>query len=103
MIFREIDYGRVSVGYFNGNEKLLVHGSKEDNQGVLLAWERTMKEISDRLWVCVEYQGSKSSYGALNLGFSWKCADNVYLLCGYDIYNDRDLANTFTIQTDIDF
>jgi len=95
--------GRFSVGYFAGNDKLLVHGGKEDADGVLLAWERTMTEISDRLWVCVEYQGSKSAYGTLNLGFSWKFADNVSAIFGYDIYNDRDLANTFTLQVDIDF
>jgi hypothetical protein len=62
-----------------------------------------MTEISDKLWVAVDYQGSRSSYGALNLGFSWKFADNTSAIFGYDIYNDRDLANTYTVQVDIDF
>lgn len=101
--FKGFDLGRFSAGYFSGNSKLLVHGSKKDNDGALIAWERTMKEISDKLWVCVEYQGSRSSYGTLNLGFSWKFADNVAVLVGYDIANDPDLANTVSIQTDIDF
>ncbi|MEK7849945.1 MAG: hypothetical protein AAB213_03950 [Candidatus Omnitrophota bacterium] len=98
-----INLGRLSAGYFAGNNKLLVHGGKKDNDGVLLAWERVMSEISDKLWLCVEYQGSRSSYGAMNYGASWKFADNVSVIFGYQIYNDVNLANTFTIQTDIDF
>ena len=62
-----------------------------------------MTEISDKLWVAVDYQGTKSSYGTLNLGFSYKFSDNTSLLAGYDIFNNRDLANTYTVQVDIDF
>ncbi len=98
-----VNLGRLSAGYFVGNNKLLVHGGKKDNAGALLAWERVMTEISDKLWLCVEYQGSRSSYGAMNYGASWKFADNVSVIFGYQIYNDVDLSNTFTIQTDIDF
>jgi hypothetical protein len=98
------DLGRFSVGGFVGNDKLLLTGTGQDDaSGVLVAWERVMKEISDKLWVCVEYQGTKSAYGALNFGFSWKFADNVSAIFGYDIYNNVDLANTFTVQVDIDF
>ena len=95
--------GKFSAGYFAGNKKLLLHGSKIDNEGVLLAWERVMSEISDKLWVAVEYQSSRSAYGAMNYGASWKFADNVSVIFGYQVYNDVNLANTFTIQTDIDF
>lgn len=95
--------GRFSAGYFRGSSKLLLHSGKKDNAGALLCWERTMSEISDKLWLAVDYQGSKSSYGALNLGFSWKFTDNVSMIFGYDIYNDRDLADTCTVQLDIDF
>lgn len=99
----DFSLGRFSLGYFRGNPKLLLHSGKKDNQGALICWERTMTEISDKLWVAVDYQGTKSSYGALNLGFSWKFADNVSAILGYDIYNDRNLANTYTVQVDIDF
>ena len=95
--------GRFSAGYFRGDSDLLLHGAKKDNDGALLCWERKMTQISDKLWVAVDYQGSRSSYGALNLGFSWKFADNTSAIFGYDIYNDRDLANTYTVQVDIDF
>ena len=99
----DVSLGRISLGYFRGDGDLLVHGSKKDNKGLLFAWERAMPEISDKLWVCLEYQGTRSSYGSWNAGFSWKFADNVSALFGYDFYNDRDLADTYTVQLDIDF
>ena len=61
-----------------------------------------MTEISDKLWVCVEYMGTGSVYGSLNIGASWKFADNVSMLGGYDIFNDDDPVNTVTLQVDID-
>jgi len=99
----DVSLGRFSAGYFKGDSKLLAHNGKKDNDGFLFAWERVMPEISDKLWLCVDYQGSRSSYGAWNAGFSWKFADNVSAILGYDFYNDRDLADTYTVQLDIDF
>ena len=98
--------GRISVGYFSGNKDMLLNARGErDNTGVLLAWERTLSELSDKLWICAEYMGSHSLYGTLNFGASWKFSDNVALLAGYDIYNESklNLPNTFTLQADIDF
>ena len=98
--------GRYSVGYFSGNKDLLLNekGAKV-NTGVMVTWERTMNELSDKLWLCVEYMGSRSLYGTFNVGASWKFADNVVLLAGYDVYNNDklNLPNTFTLQVDIDF
>ncbi|MBU1912135.1 MAG: hypothetical protein KKB22_01185, partial [Candidatus Omnitrophica bacterium] len=98
-----LSLGRVSLGGFRGDEDILLHGDKRDNKGLLFAWERPMPEISDKLWLCVEYQGTRSSYGCWNAGFSWKFADNVSTIFGYDFYNDKDLADTYTVQIDIDF
>ncbi|MDP2921108.1 MAG: hypothetical protein Q8O12_01880 [Candidatus Omnitrophota bacterium] len=98
-----LSLGRVSLGGFEGDGDILTHSGKEDNKGLLFAWERAMPEISDKLWLCLEYQGTRSSYGCWNAGFSWKFADNVSGLFGYDFYNDRDLADTYTVQIDIDF
>lgn len=99
----DFSLGTFSLGYFSGDSDLLLHSGKEDNDGALICWERTMSEISDKLWVAVDYQGSRSAYGAWNLGFSYKFSDNTAVLFGYDIYNDRDLADTYTVQVDIDF
>ncbi len=99
--------GRISVGYYSGNKKLLLDSKGEkSNAGTMVAWERTMTEWSDKLWLCAEYMGGKSSYGTTNFGFSWKFADNVSMLFGYDIMNDKDLLgaeNMVTAQVDIDF
>jgi len=97
--------GRLSVGWFSGNDQLLRDADgKADNSGIMLAWERTMPEISDRLWLCVDYMGTKSAYGTLSFGGAWKFADNVAILAGYAMQNESRLfPNTVTIQADVDF
>lgn len=101
---KDISLGRLSVGYFWGNKDLMLNeDGEEDNNGLLLAWERTMTEISDKLWVCAEYQGTRSSYGTFNLGFSIQFTKDISVLCGYQFYNNRNLADTSTIQVDINY
>jgi hypothetical protein len=95
--------GRFSVGGFTGNEDLLTYNGKDSNEGVLLGWERPLTEISDKWWAGVDYQGSKSSYGSWNFGVSYNFAENTAVIFGYDIYNNRDLVDTYTVQLDINF
>ena len=96
--------GRLSAGYFYGNDQLLLNEDGEkDNNGFFGAWERTITEISDKLWLCIEYQGTKSVYGCWNVGGSWKFTDTVSMLVGFERYNDHSLADTVTLQFDIDF
>lgn len=98
--------GRLSAGYYLGNSDNPamrdVDGDKE-NHGVLLSWDRTMSEISDKLWAAVDYQGGNNGVGALSFGVSWAFSKNVSLIFGYDIYNESALGgkNTFTTQLDI--
>jgi len=98
--------GRLSAGYFYGNDKVLLdqNGNKE-NDGVLLSWDRPMTEISDKLWAAVDYQGGDSAMGAFSFGVSWAFTKDVSLIFGYDIYNNVNIAgkNTFTTQLDINF
>lgn len=101
---KNFSLGKFSVGYFWGNRRLLLDKNGErDNNGLLLAWERVMKEISDRLWLCADYQGTQSGYGTMNLGFSWKFTNNISAIVGYDIYNNHNNTDTVTFQVDIDF
>ena len=104
--------GRLSVGYYTGNDKVLVDENlKKANNGVLLSWDRTMTEISDKLWLAIDYQGGKNYLGALSFGASWAFSKNVSVIFGYDIYNNKKAyyntnnqnANTFTAQVDINF
>lgn len=103
LAFGGVSWGRVSLGYFSGNEELLLDAQgARDNRGILAAWERVCPEVSEKLWVCVEYVGTESAYGTLNVGASWKCSDNVALLVGYDGFNNDELVDTATVQVDID-
>ena len=96
--------GRLSAGYFTGNDKVLLdENGKKENDGILLSWDRTISEVSDNLWVAVDYQGGNSAMGALSFGVAWSFSKNVSLIVGYDIYNNDKIAgkNTFTTQLDI--
>lgn len=104
--------GRISAGYYTGNDNILVDENLEkSNSGILLSWDRTMSEISDKLWLSVDYQGGKNYLGALNFGASWAFSKNVSVIFAYDIYNNKNAyyntnnqnANSFTCQVDINF
>jgi len=96
--------GRFSAGGFAGNGKVLLdeNGDKA-NTGVLLSWDRTMSEVSDKLWAAVDYQGGESALGALSFGVSWAFAPDTSVIFGYDVYNNVKAAgaDTFTVQLDI--
>jgi hypothetical protein len=95
--------GRISVGYYVGNDKLLFDKNGEkDEAGLLASWDRTMSEISDKLWLAIDYQGAENGYGALSVGAAWKFAPNVGVILGYDIFTNDTLEPTATLQVDID-
>jgi hypothetical protein len=102
--------GRVSAGYYFGNKAVLLDDTgTADYKGILLSWDRTMSEISDKLWLSVDYQGGKNSFGALNVGFSWAFSQNVSVLFAYDKWNNKNVfynskdsnVDSFSIQVDI--
>ncbi|MDA8132887.1 MAG: hypothetical protein M0011_15395 [Elusimicrobia bacterium] len=96
--------GRLSAGYYVGNSKVLVdENGKNANNGVLLSLDRTMTEISDKLWAAIDYQSGQSALGALSLGASWAFTPSTSILFGYDFYNNTKVTgkNTFTVQVDI--
>jgi hypothetical protein len=102
--------GRFSAGYYGLNKKASVagvyaNGVEGDSSGLLASWDRTLSEISDKLWVAIDYQGGKNAYGATSFGFSWAFARNVSVILGYDVYNNKARAgqNTATVQVDINF
>lgn len=96
--------GRFEAGYYIGNRKVLIdQNGASDEKGVLLSWDRTLSEISDKLWAGVDYQGGRNMLGALNFGVSWAFARNVSVIFGYDIYTSKATGgqNTYTVQLDI--
>jgi hypothetical protein len=96
--------GRLSAGYYVGNSTVLVdeHGNAA-NKGLMLSWDRTMSELTDKLWLAVDYQGGNSILGAVNFGFAWSFTQSISMIFGYDRYLDRNIAgkDTFTVQLDI--
>jgi hypothetical protein len=94
--------GRISVGYYSGNSSLLVdQNGSADNKGILLSWDRSIPEISENLWLAVDYQGGNSGFGALNIGFAWSFSKNVSVIFARDIFNNSAMPSTFTTQLDI--
>lgn len=90
--------GRITAGYFTGNDKVLLDptGAK-DNSGLILAWD---KSVTDKLWLSVDYAGSKSALGATFYGFSWIFSSNTSVIFGYGTYNNG-AKPTVTTQLDI--
>jgi hypothetical protein len=87
--------GRIEAGCFSGNKNLLT-----DNNGFLLSWDRQIPEISENLWLAIDYQSGKSSFGAFSYGFAWSFSKNVSVIFARDVFN-ADLPSTFTMQLDI--
>jgi hypothetical protein len=97
--------GRLSVGGYAGLGPDLLWTSSDgtvNKSGVLASWDRVIKEISNKLWLAVDYQSGKNWYGAFSFAAAWNWAPNVSTIFGYDIYNDNDLVKpTVTFQLDI--
>lgn len=97
--------GRFSVGgYYAAGDSLLML-DKDGNQepaGILASWDRTMAEISDKLWLAVDFQSGTNGYSAVSAGAAWMFAPNAGLILGYDYFlNSEVLPGTITVQVDI--
>lgn len=95
--------GRISVGGYNGAEKNL---GKKINNGILASWDRTMNEISDKLWLAVDYMGGNNYNGGVTFGGSWSFSKQVSLIVGMNVWNPGQATltggkPTFTTQLDI--
>ncbi len=92
--------GRFSGGYYHSSKKALA----PDNTGLLLSWDRTISELSEKLWMAVDYMGGENVNGALSFGAAWRFNRNASLLFGYNSFRRSVLAgeDTFTVQLDLD-
>ncbi len=97
--------GRLSFGGYKGlgpDELWMSSKGTVRDAGVFLSWDRVISELTDKLWLAVDFQSGNNSYGALSFGAGWSFASNVGVIIGYDIYNDSDISEpTFTMQFDI--
>lgn len=90
------DGTRFTLGYGFGRQEVL-----GDDHNMIMAG--IDKQLNDKWWVGVDYQGGKSSLGALSVGAAYNFTPNVSLLVGYSFYNNQDYKNTITTQIDINF
>ncbi|MDD2897314.1 MAG: hypothetical protein PHI31_01245 [Desulfuromonadaceae bacterium] len=93
--------GRLSAGGYTGDKNnLLDANGKKDNSGVLASWDRSITEVSDKLWLAVDYMSGNNSLGGLGLGGSWTFSKQVSLLTGVTFYNEQKTGGkpTFTTQ-----
>jgi len=88
--------GRIEAGFFSGNKDLL----GPDYKGFLISWDRMIPEISENLWLAIDYQSGKSAFGAFSYGFAWSFSKNVSVIFARDVFN-ADIPSTFTMQLDI--
>ena len=76
--------GRLSAGGYSGSERALGKGA---NSGVMASWDRTIAEVSDKLWFGVDYMSGNNTNGELSLGASWSFSKQVTLLIGAIFFN----------------
>jgi hypothetical protein len=80
--------GRLSVGGYKGDKDALsVGGSTKTNTGVLASWDRSMPEISDKLWLAVDYMSGKNLNGEISVGGSWAFSKQISLIVGAVFFN----------------
>jgi hypothetical protein len=83
--------GRLSVGGYYGSSRALATAGNpsgtKNNSGVLASWDRSMPEISDKLWLAVDYMSGNNANGEISVGGSWAFSKQVSLLVGVVFFN----------------
>lgn len=81
--------GRLSAGGYYGSERALANGTnlKNNNSGIMASWDRSMPEISDKLWLAVDYMSGNNANGEISVGGSWTFSKQVSLLAGVVFFN----------------
>ena len=83
--------GRLSAGgYFGSARALATPGNPSNtnnNSGVMASWDRTMTEISDKLWFAVDYMSGNNANGEISVGASWAFSKQISLIVGAVFFN----------------
>jgi hypothetical protein len=83
--------GRISAGGYHGSSRALATNGNpsgtDNNSGALISWDRTMTEISDKLWFGIDYMSGNNANGELGFGASWAFSKQITLLTGVQIFN----------------
>ncbi len=83
--------GRISAGGYFGAKRALANGSNgidtDMNSGIMASWDRTISEVSDKLWMSVDYMSGNNGNGQLGIGASWAFSKQVTFLAGVQVFN----------------
>jgi hypothetical protein len=81
--------GRLTFGGYFGSERALATtgNPRNNNTGVMASWDRTIAEISDKLWLGADYMSGNNANGEISIGASWSFSKQVNLLAGVVWYN----------------
>jgi hypothetical protein len=83
--------GRLSIGGYHGAARALASngnpGNTNNNSGILASWDRSITEISDKLWLGIDYLSGNNANGELGIGGSWAFSKQVTLLVGVQTFN----------------
>lgn len=90
------DGTRFTLGYGFGRKDVL----GDDSQMIMAGID---KQLNDKWWICTDYQGGKSSLGALSLGVAYNFSPSTSVLAGYSFYNNPNFKNTITLQLDVNY
>jgi hypothetical protein len=83
--------GRLSAGGYYGSKQALATAynpiDTNMNSGIMASWDRTIAELSDKLWLGVDYTSGNNATGALNVGASWAFSKQITVLIGAMFFN----------------
>jgi hypothetical protein len=83
--------GRLSAGGYYGSSRALASSGNpsgtKNNSGFMASWDRSMPEISDKLWLAVDYMSGNNFNGEISVGGSWTFSKNVSLIVGAVFFN----------------
>jgi len=83
--------GRVSAGGYIGAKRALANGtntiSSNMNSGIMASLDRSIPEISDKLWMAVDYMSGNNGNGQVGVGASWAFNKQVTVLAGLQVFN----------------
>ncbi len=88
--------GRIHLGYYYGNHAVLLNGNgKPENQGWMIAYDRTVLTISkdwmDSIVLAADYASGKNYIGGGGFGLYLNWTKNISLLIGPTWFNDATI------------
>ena len=86
VISKTFGIGRLSTGYYSGNKDVLVDEFGDaQNTGFIFTWD---KNLTDKIWACIDYASGYSANGAAFYGISYAFAPNTSVIFGYGTFNN---------------